>query len=152
GVLAESARATLAQDADALLAAGERFAGMATWWMATEAAAEASRIFERRHQAKAAKAAAVAAARYAEECEGEPRSASDVLAGPARLTKREHEIAALAAGGSTTREIAERMYLSPRTVENHLYHVYVKLGVRDRATLAAALAPAASPEPGASSE
>jgi DNA-binding CsgD family transcriptional regulator len=55
------------------------------------------------------------------------------------LTKREREIAVLAAAGKSSKQIAEGMYVSPRTVESHLYRVYVKLGVTDRAGLAAAL-------------
>lgn len=43
----------------------------------------------------------------------------------------------LASRGSTSREIAERLVLSERTVEAHLSHVYGKLGVRSRAELAA---------------
>ncbi len=145
-VLAENARAMLAGDPEALLEVGERFAGMATWWMATEAVAAAASLFERRHQTKAAKSAALAATRYAQQCEGAPRLAAEVLGGPTRLTKREREIATLAADGLSSKEIAERMFLSRRTVENHLYHVYVKLGVTDRTTLAAALAPTPPPE------
>jgi DNA-binding CsgD family transcriptional regulator len=55
------------------------------------------------------------------------------------LTRREREIAVLAADGRTCREIADRLALSARTVENHLARVYTKLGIPGRADLAAAL-------------
>ncbi|WP_231934806.1 helix-turn-helix domain-containing protein [Micromonospora viridifaciens] len=55
------------------------------------------------------------------------------------LSEREWEIAQLAADGATSRAIAERLYLSTRTVENHLQRVYSKLGVTSRAELRAAL-------------
>jgi DNA-binding NarL/FixJ family response regulator len=50
-------------------------------------------------------------------------------------------VAILVVAGISTKDIAQRMYLSPRTIENHLHRAYIKLGVTDRATLAAALAP-----------
>ena len=49
------------------------------------------------------------------------------------LTGREREIAALAANGVSSKEIAHRLHLSVRTVTNHLQNVYVKLGVSSRA-------------------
>ena len=49
------------------------------------------------------------------------------------------EIGTLAAAGLASREIAERLFLSPRTVENHLQNVYAKLGVRSRSELAVGL-------------
>jgi DNA-binding NarL/FixJ family response regulator len=52
------------------------------------------------------------------------------------LTEREREIGRLAAAGTSSREIAERLYLSVRTVENHLHSAYTKLGVTNRAELA----------------
>jgi DNA-binding CsgD family transcriptional regulator len=55
------------------------------------------------------------------------------------LTEREREIAFLAANGLTGRQIAEQLFLSPRTVNNHLQHVYDKLGTRGRAELRSAL-------------
>jgi len=55
------------------------------------------------------------------------------------LTNREREIALLAASGQTSRAIAEQLYLSARTVDNHLGRIYEKLGVSNRAELAAAL-------------
>ena len=55
------------------------------------------------------------------------------------LTNRERQVAELAADGAKSREIADRLYLSPRTVENHLQRVYAKLGVNGRQTLAPAL-------------
>ena len=49
------------------------------------------------------------------------------------LTTRESEVLALIAGGSTNREIADALYLSPHTVKEHTSTVYRKLGARNRA-------------------
>jgi len=56
------------------------------------------------------------------------------------LTPQELQIALLLAGGKTTREAAAAVFLSPKTVEYHLRHVYRKLDVHSREELAAALA------------
>jgi DNA-binding CsgD family transcriptional regulator len=55
------------------------------------------------------------------------------------LTPQEHQTALLAATGLTNKEIAERLFLSPRTVGAHLYRVFPKLGVTTRAALRDAL-------------
>ena len=49
------------------------------------------------------------------------------------LTEREREVLDLIAGGSTNREIAERLYLSPHTVKEHTSVLYRKLRARNRA-------------------
>ncbi|MFI6294673.1 ATP-binding protein [Nonomuraea sp. NPDC050790] len=59
--------------------------------------------------------------------------------GGAELTPQQWEIAMLAAGGLTNKQIAERLSLSPRTVANHLYQLFPKLGVGSRAALRDAL-------------
>jgi DNA-binding CsgD family transcriptional regulator len=56
------------------------------------------------------------------------------------LTPQELQIALLLAGGKTTREAAAAVFLSPKTVEYHLRHVYRKLDVHSREELATALA------------
>ncbi|MGL5818906.1 MAG: helix-turn-helix transcriptional regulator [Phycicoccus sp.] len=56
------------------------------------------------------------------------------------LTAREHQVALLLAEGRTTREAAAALFLSPKTVEHHLRHVYAKLGIGSRAELGPALA------------
>jgi non-specific serine/threonine protein kinase len=53
------------------------------------------------------------------------------------LTRREKEVAALAARGLTNRDIAARLCLSVRTVEAHIDHILTKLGFRTRTQLAA---------------
>jgi DNA-binding CsgD family transcriptional regulator len=53
-----------------------------------------------------------------------------------QLTPQELRIVELASAGLTNREIADQMYLSPRTVATHLYKAFPKLGVRTRAQLA----------------
>jgi DNA-binding CsgD family transcriptional regulator len=55
------------------------------------------------------------------------------------LTPQELQIVQMAARGLSNRDIAERLYLSHRTVESHLYRVFPKLGVTSRAQLAGAL-------------
>ncbi len=55
------------------------------------------------------------------------------------LTRREREIAVLAARGETNAGIAERLHISVRTVENHLHRVYAKVGATNRKMLSALL-------------
>jgi DNA-binding NarL/FixJ family response regulator len=59
---------------------------------------------------------------------------------PAGLTPSEEQVARLAASGLRNREIAERLFVSPKTVEANLGRTYRKLGIRSRAELGAALA------------
>jgi DNA-binding NarL/FixJ family response regulator len=59
-----------------------------------------------------------------------PRTGLDSLIEP--LTSRELEVLRLLAGAASNREIAERLNISPRTVETHLANIYGKLGVRGR--------------------
>lgn len=52
------------------------------------------------------------------------------------LTASERRVAELASTGATNREIADELFVTPKTVENHLTRVYAKLGVRSRRALA----------------
>jgi len=65
---------------------------------------------------------------------------SSGVTGPASLTPQQREIALLAAAGLTNKQIAERLFLSPRTVAAHLRQLFPKLGVASRAALRDALA------------
>ncbi|WP_248963393.1 ATP-binding protein [Sphaerisporangium perillae] len=60
-------------------------------------------------------------------------------AAPYGLSPRELEIATLVAGGLTNQQIAEQLFLSVRTVETHLSHVFAKLGVGSRVGVATKL-------------
>ncbi|MFJ3307404.1 LuxR C-terminal-related transcriptional regulator [Streptomyces sp. NPDC086549] len=56
--------------------------------------------------------------------------------GWAALTAAEESVAGLVAQGLTNREVAERLFLSPHTVNSHLRHVFSKLGIKSRVELA----------------
>ena len=56
------------------------------------------------------------------------------------LTKTEQRVAALTASGLTNREVADQLFISPKTVEANLSRIYAKLGVRSRTELAARMA------------
>jgi DNA-binding CsgD family transcriptional regulator len=84
---------------------------------------------------------ALRAAPWAAKARAELRATGWMAEAPGReeLTPQEREIAALAATGLTNKQIGERLFLSPRTVGVHLYHVFPKLGVTSRAALSDAL-------------
>jgi DNA-binding CsgD family transcriptional regulator len=77
---------------------------------------------------------------------GTPHS-SRPLARGLELTSQEREIAVLASEGLSNREIAARLYLSPRTVGAHLYRIFPKLGITSRSALRRALDDLGPPEP-----
>jgi DNA-binding NarL/FixJ family response regulator len=56
------------------------------------------------------------------------------------LTPRQREVAALIALGLTNRQIAERLVISLRTADNHVQHIFDKLGLSSRAQVAAWIA------------
>lgn len=121
-----------------LVAVADAFAGLGCERLAADALHEAA---ERSRRGGDDRRANALRRRWQEAVEAVP----DRLPGAAdpsvlaALTRREGEIAALAAAGATSQEIAERLYLSIRTVSNHLAKVYRKLGISGRSELAAAL-------------
>jgi DNA-binding CsgD family transcriptional regulator len=68
-----------------------------------------------------------------------PRRHAGAGSGPAALSTREREVAGLAAQGYTNRQIAEALFLSRKTVETHLAHIFAKLGVSSRGAMTTAL-------------
>jgi predicted ATPase/DNA-binding CsgD family transcriptional regulator len=61
-----------------------------------------------------------------------PAAGQETPVYPAGLSSREVEVLRLVAAGLTSAEVAERLFLSPRTVQAHLYRIYNKLGVSSR--------------------
>ncbi len=62
-----------------------------------------------------------------------------MLAGVDALTASERRVAELAGQGMTNREIAQSLFVTSRTVEGHLTHVFRKLDLESRDQLAAAM-------------
>ncbi|WP_017973209.1 helix-turn-helix transcriptional regulator [Actinopolyspora halophila] len=79
------------------------------------------------------------AERWADRARAELRATGHTVPGDdaavPELTGQQSRISALVTEGATNREIAERLYISERTVEHHLRNVFVKLGVRSRVEL-----------------
>lgn len=78
---------------------------------------------------------------WAARAHGELRAAGESAERPRSaaldaLTPQELRIARLVAGGASSKEVAAQLFLSPRTVEYHLYKVYPKLGITSRTELA----------------
>ncbi|MEA2480642.1 MAG: hypothetical protein QOJ07_2564 [Thermoleophilaceae bacterium] len=70
------------------------------------------------------------------------RPRTEALSGVAALTASERRVVDLAAGGQTNRDIAQALFVTPKTVEVHLSNAYRKLGIRSRRDLGSALAEA----------
>jgi DNA-binding NarL/FixJ family response regulator len=81
---------------------------------------------------------------FAERADGELRATGEkvrrrIAETRDELTSQERQIAQLAGAGLSNPEIGARLFLSPRTVEWHLRHVFSKLEIRSRRQLAGAL-------------
>ena len=134
------ARALAQADPDALLSVAELLAGLDAPLFAAEAAAQAAQLWRGRGDGRSANAATAAMRAYVEPC-GPVATPALAVGGHAvePLTARELEIAQLAARGRSSREIANALVLSVRTVDNHLQRVYGKLGIAGRPGLVEAL-------------
>lgn len=130
------------RDPALLTGAADAFEAMAADLYAAEALSAATTAHRERGEPRAATALAVRAATLADRCEGASTPGLALGAQPETLSAREQEICRLAAAGASSRDIAARLVLSVRTIDNHLQSAYAKLGVSRRGDLAAALGPA----------
>jgi len=136
---ARHAGAIQARRADELARAADDFEALGAMLLAAEASAGAAEAFRRAGDQRAATAASRRSSSLAAGCEGAATPGLVQTEAVVPLSKREREIALLAAEFMSSKDIADRLYLSVRTVNNHLQSVYTKLGVTSRADLAQAL-------------
>ena len=117
-----------------LLDAADAWTRLGDLVAAGDAAAQAADV-HRRHgrQGSALSASALAEKLAARSGARTPALATAVR--PLPLTAREREIVELAARGLSNKDIAERLTVSVRTVEGHLYRAGLKLGVSERTAL-----------------
>ncbi len=78
---------------------------------------------------------AIGARQWAERARSELARADVAHAGTDELTPSEQRVAELAASGMSNKEIAAKLFISPKTVELHLSRVYRKLGIHSRGEL-----------------
>jgi DNA-binding NarL/FixJ family response regulator len=134
--VAAHAQALIDNDADGMFTAAKQFEEIGALLHAADAAAEAAVVFESKGDRRGAAEASAMADRLAGTCGGIRTPALELSANPLPLSAREREIANLVAAGLSNREIADRLVVSARTVEGHIYRACVKLGVSDREMLA----------------
>jgi DNA-binding CsgD family transcriptional regulator len=140
--VARFAGALAAGDGAGLDDAAGQFMAMGARLLGAEAAAAASVVHRDRGRRRDEAASRALAQRLAAECEtaATPLLATLAQEPPAAtLTRREREVAELAARGRTSREIAQLLSVSLRTVDSHLDHAYTKLGITTRRDLPTAL-------------
>ncbi|MEU6449338.1 LuxR C-terminal-related transcriptional regulator [Streptomyces sp. NPDC046979] len=131
GVFAEHADALAREDGPALDRVAEELERRGFLLFAAEAHAQA---VPAHRDPRAARTARTRAAALARRCQGARTPAlSGLVLG--ELTARQRQIVTLAAAGLSNRQIAERLTLSVRTVGNHLYGAYTRLGAGDRGAL-----------------
>jgi DNA-binding CsgD family transcriptional regulator len=122
-------------DGGALDGVASSFADLGYLLLAADAAAHAARAHRQAGHLGSAGAATARARELAARCEGARTPALALLTDASGLTRRETEIARLAASGLTNRDIAEKLVISVRTVDNTLHQIYSKLTITSRADL-----------------
>jgi DNA-binding CsgD family transcriptional regulator len=132
------AAALSACDGARLLAAAAEYESFGDRIAAADAAAQAAVLLREDGLGGSALTATTVARRLAEAC-GADTPALRALTTPSVLTDRQREIIALAASGMTNRQIAQRLVMSIRTVEGHLFRASQRAGVNTREELIALL-------------
>ena len=138
GVAVRFAEALRDGGAAQLASVSEEFERLGDLVAAVDAAAQAALTYRRQGLRGSALGCSTRAATLAEQC-GASTSALRQASEPSPLTDREREIVMLIGEGLSSGEIAERLTLSVRTVEAHVYRAMLKTGTTNRDELAALL-------------
>jgi DNA-binding CsgD family transcriptional regulator len=139
GLAARFAAALCANAAAELFAVSEEFEHLGDLVAAVDAAAHAAAAYRRQDKRGSALGCSARADVLAEQCGGACTPALRQATEPLPLTDRERETVMLIGEGLSSREIAERLTLSVRTVESHVYRAMLKTGSTSRDELAGLL-------------
>jgi len=135
------AAALAGSDAPGLEEISAEFEQMGDLVAAVDAAAHACIAFRNGDRRGSALGCSARAEALAQRCGGISTPSLREVSEPLPLTSREREIVRLLGSGSSTRDIAERLYLSARTVEGHIYRAMTKTGAESRDDLIRLLHP-----------
>jgi DNA-binding CsgD family transcriptional regulator len=140
-VAARFAAALAGADAPALEEVSAEFEQMGDLVAAVDAAAHACSAFRHNDRRGSALGCSARADALAQRCGGISTPALREVSEPLPLTAREREIVRLLGSGFSTREVAERLFLSGRTVEGHVYKAMTKTGSATRDELIRLISP-----------
>ena len=138
-VAVQHAAALAVGDGDELMAASDAYEQTGDLLAAIDAAAQASVALRHVDRRGSVLGATNRARELACRCGDVHTPALSDAAAPAVFTGRMREVVTLAGSGLSNREIAERLQLSVRTVEGHMYRAAGRVGARDRNELARAI-------------
>jgi DNA-binding CsgD family transcriptional regulator len=138
GLVARLADALRDEDGAELTSLSDDFERMGDVIAAADCAAHAALTYRRQGKRGSALGSSARAAALAEQC-GASTPALRQASAPLPLTDREGEIVMLIGEGFSSREVAERLTLSVRTVESHIYRAMLKTGTTTRDELGALL-------------
>lgn len=136
---AAHAQALAAGDGEALLDASRRYEAFGDLIAAADAAAQAVVTYQHAGLRGAAMTASATAERLAAVCQGARTPALLAVTTPQPFTARQREIITLAAQGLSNKEIADRLTMSVRSVEGHLFRASQRVGANSREQLIALL-------------
>ena len=134
-VAAAHAAALATGRGDALVDASRRYEEFGDRLAAADAAAQAAIAYRDAGLRGAAMTASTTAQRLAAECQGARTPALRTATGPQLFTDRQREIILLAAQGLSNKEIADRLAMSVRSVEGHLFRASQRVGANNREQL-----------------
>jgi DNA-binding NarL/FixJ family response regulator len=129
---AAHAAALAAGSGEGLVEACRRYEAFGDRLAAADAAAQAVTVYQKAGLRGAAMSASAIAQRLATECQGAQTPASRAATTSQPFTDRQREIISLAAQGLSNKEIADRLIMSVRSVEGHLFRASQRVGANNR--------------------